>query len=122
MSGHSRQTAAARQEGQSMPSPTVSGRCPWAPGGRVPVDEGQASLDEALVTVHTRKLLLQLGRRVQVHSRTCNHGPKGKESVVLAISRVFNIIHKVIAKGFALQIILFTLRIQKKKNHNKYFK
>lgn len=68
---------------------------------RVPVDEGQASLDETLVTVHTQKLLLQLCRRVQVQSPTCNQCPKGKESVVLSISRVFNIIHnKVITKGF----------------------
>lgn len=74
------------------------------------MDGGQASLDEALVTVHTRKPLLQLCRRVQVQSPTCNQCPKGKESVVLPISRVFNVIHnKVIAKGFALQIILFTL-------------
>lgn len=37
--------------------------------------------------------------------------------MVLAVSNVFSIIHnKVIAKDFALQIILFTLRSQGEKN------
>lgn len=46
------------------------GRCLWGSGWhRVPVDEGQASsLGEALVTVHTCRLLLQPRRRFQVQS------------------------------------------------------
>lgn len=80
------------------------------------MDEGQASLDEALLTVHTRKLLLQLCRRVQVQSPTCNHCPKGRDNPWCSrFPEFFNIIHnKVIAKGFALQIVLFTLAYSEK--------
>lgn len=97
MSGHYRQAAAARQEGQSTAeSNTVSvqepqcGRCLWESGCRVPLGEGQASLGEALVTVHTCRLLLQPRRRLKVRSPTCNHCPReGGQSRVVAFSNVF---------------------------------
>lgn len=53
------------------------GRCLWESGWqRVPLDEGQASLGEALVTVHTCRLLLQPRRRLQVQSPTGNRCPR----------------------------------------------
>lgn len=67
MSGHYRQTAAARQEGQSMAEsnilsakePQCAGAAWRTCGSRVPLDEGQASLGEALMTIHMCRLLLQ---------------------------------------------------------------
>lgn len=97
----------------------------WALGWhRVPLDEGQASLGEALVTVHTCGLLLQPRCRFEVQSPTCHHCPRGEgQSVAAAFANVFqhNIQHKVIAKNFALQIILFTLAYSEK-TVNRYFK
>lgn len=87
------------------------------------MDEGQASLGEALVTIHTCRLLLQPRRRFNVQSPTC-HCPGGEgQSVVAAFASVFqhNTQHKVIAKDFALQIILFTLAYSEK-TVNRYFK
>lgn len=72
------------------------GRFLWESGCRVPLGEGQASLGEALVTVHTCRLLLQPRRRLKVRSPTCNHCPReGGQSRVVAFSNVifFNIIH-----------------------------
>lgn len=66
-------------------SPAVSakapqcGRCLWESGWqRIPLGEGQASLGEALVTVHTCRLLLQPRRRFKVQSPTCILAPKGR--------------------------------------------
>lgn len=126
MSGHDRQTAAARQEGQSMAeSNTVSakepqcGCCLWeSRWQRVPLDEGQASLGEALVTVHTCRLLLQPRRRfIKFRVLHVIIAPEGKDNPRWSRFPMFfkhNIQHKVIAKDFALQIILFTLAYSEK--------
>lgn len=90
----------------------------WALGWqRVPWDEGQASLGEALVTVHTCRPLLQPRRRFKVQSPTSHHCPRGEgQSVVVEFANVFqhHTQHKIIAKDFALQIILFTLAYSEK--------
>lgn len=64
------------------------------------------------------QLLLQPRRRFTVQSPTCRHCPRGEgQSVVVAFANGFqhNTQHKVIAKDFALQIILFTLAYSGKK-------
>lgn len=120
MSGHYRQMAAARREGEctAESDSRCEGATVWALGWqRVPLDEGQASLGEALVTVHTCRLLLQPRRRFKVQSPMCRHCPRGEgQSLVVEFAIVFqhHTQHKVIAKDFALQIILFTLAYSEK--------
>lgn len=68
---------------------TVGAAC-RSRGSRVPLDEGQASLGEALVTVHICRLLLQPRRRFKVRSPTCNHCPTEEgQSMVVTVSNVF---------------------------------
>lgn len=62
-----------------------------------PCDEGQASsLGEALVTVHTCRLLLQPRRRFQVQS-PWNHCPRGR--TIHGGPKFFNIIHNSYCQG-----------------------
>lgn len=83
---------------------------------RVPLDEGQASLGEALVTVHTCRPLLQPRRRFHVQSPTCNHCPRGEgQAVVVAFAKVFNIIHniKLLPRTLHCKLYYLHLCIQK---------
>lgn len=86
---------------------------------RVPLGEGQASLGEALVTVHICRLLLLPHRRFNGHSPTCYHCPRKGGQVRGGGFPVFlfNIIHnrELLPRTLHCKLYYLQLCIQKKK-------
>ena len=90
----------------------------WALGWqRVPLDEGQASLGEALVTVHTCSCCFNHAEGLQFRVLHVVIAPEGKDSPWwLRLPMVFNIIHniKLLPRTLHCKLYYLHLRIQEK--------